>query len=236
VVVGVTNEPESLVTKHIDKKKMKFPVAIVGGSEFDAAYGVRGFPSSFLIGPDGTVEWAGHPAGFPESVLETMIEGLDLPPVLNGDYEDIQENFAARKFGKAWKSVERDLAKSPEDAQLKTASDYMTTSVTDKLAAAEAAIGEGQYGKARRLYEELSDVWAGVPGADAAKGLLAELKKKKDAKDELSASEKLDDAVALFRKGELEKAAKAFAVIAKKYPETPSGQRAEELAELHPLD
>jgi hypothetical protein len=46
VVVGVTNEPESLVTKHIDKKKMNFPVAIVGGDDFDRAYGVRAFPSS----------------------------------------------------------------------------------------------------------------------------------------------------------------------------------------------
>jgi TolA-binding protein len=108
--------------------------------------------------------------------------------------------------------------------------------VTDKLATAETAIGEGQYGKARRLYEELLDAWKDVPGADAAKAALAELKKDKEAKDELSASEKLDDAVELFRKGELEKAAKSFAVIAKKYPDTPSGRRAEELAELHPLD
>jgi thioredoxin-like negative regulator of GroEL len=236
VVVGVTNEPESLVTKHIDKKKMNFPVAIVGGDDFDRAYGVRAFPSSFLIGPDGTVEWAGHPGNFPEDVLEKLLEKLDLPPELNGDYADIRENLAARKYGKAWKAVERDLAKNPEDAQLKAASEFLGKGVTDRLAAAEAAIGEGQYGKARRLYDELLGPWSDVPGADAAKAALAELKKNKDAKNELAASDKLDDAIALFRKGELEKAAKSFAVIAKKYPETPSGKRAEVVAELHPLD
>lgn len=236
MVVGVTNEPESLVTKHIAKKKMKFPVAIVGGSDFDKMYGVRGFPSSFLVGPDGTVEWAGHPGNFPESVLEKMLEELELPPELNGDYEEIQESFAERRYGKAWKAIERDLSKDPDDDQLKGASEFLTKTVADKLAAAEAAIGEAEYGKARRLYEELLDAWKDVPGADAAKPALAELKKNKDAKDELSASEKLDDAVALFRKGKLEKAAKSFAVIAKKYPDTPSGLRAEELAELHPLD
>jgi hypothetical protein len=232
----VTNEPESLVTKHIDKKKMKFPVAIVGGSEFDRAYGVKGFPSSFLIGPDGTVEWAGHPGNFPDSELERLLEHVRLPPALGDEHEDLRELLAGRSFDKAWKQVERDLARNAEDEQLKTVSEYLASSVTDMLASAEAAVGEGQFGKARRIYEELQDDWKGVPGAEAAKAALAELKKNKEAKDELSASEKLDDAIALFRKGELEKAAKSFAVIAKKYPDTPSGRRAEELAELHPLD
>lgn len=236
MVVGVTNEPESLVTKHIQKKKMKFPVAIVGGADFDRMYGVRAFPSSFLVGPDGTVEWAGHPAAFPESVLEKMLERVVMPPAVPADFEDLAERLAARDYGKAWKQLERDLSANAGNEGLKAVSEFLTKTVADKLAEAEAAAGEGRFGKARRIYEELGDAWKDVPGAEEAKPLLDQLKKNRDAKDELSASEKLDDAVELFRKGKLDKAAKAFAVIAKKHPDTPSGRRAEELAELHPLD
>ena len=43
MVVGVTNEPESLVTKHVEKVGMEFPVARVQGESADGPYGIRGF-------------------------------------------------------------------------------------------------------------------------------------------------------------------------------------------------
>ena len=52
----------------------------------------------------------------------------------------------------------------------------------------------------------------------------------------MTAADRLDTALEQFRKGDMEKGAKAFASVAKKYPETPSGARAKDLAALYPLD
>ena len=60
VLLSLTDENKATVEKFIKTKPMHY--ALGAGSRTAAAYGVTGIPTAFLIGRDGNLLWAGHPA------------------------------------------------------------------------------------------------------------------------------------------------------------------------------
>jgi len=73
VVVGVTNEDPELVESVVHRQGMEYPVVRVQGGSVDSAYGVRSFPSAFLVGRDGSVVWSGHPGALSGAVIEAAL-------------------------------------------------------------------------------------------------------------------------------------------------------------------
>jgi hypothetical protein len=69
----VTNEDEALVRKKIEQAGMKFPVARTSGDSAERAYGVKGFPSTFLIDAGGRLVWSGHPAELDETKIRDLL-------------------------------------------------------------------------------------------------------------------------------------------------------------------
>lgn len=58
-IVSLTDEPLDKVEKFAKDMKMNY---IVGcGSTSGEDYGVNGIPHAYVIGPDGTIKWDGHP-------------------------------------------------------------------------------------------------------------------------------------------------------------------------------
>ncbi len=102
VVVGVTNEPESLVTKAVDGNRMKFPVAMTKGEDFERAYGVKGFPSSYLVDADGFVAWQGHPGNFDDDQLKELLEVVWVPPALPEKHAALLAKDAVVKIENAY--------------------------------------------------------------------------------------------------------------------------------------
>lgn len=234
MVVGVTNEPESLVAKTVTANKMKFPVAMTKGEDFERAYGVRGFPSSYLIDADGFVVWSGHPGAFEEGLLEELLKDVWLPPALPERHAALNKLLAERNLTKAVAAIDKALAGAPDDADLKAASEALGGRVTALLEAAAAAEQENDFARARKLYTEAVERFAGVPAAAPAKTALAALAKNKAALPELDAADKLDEAVATWRKGDLEKGLKAIRAVARKHEGTVAGKRAAEIADQYP--
>jgi hypothetical protein len=234
VVVGVTNEPDSIVSKDVAKSKMKHPILMVKGEDIDTWYGVDGYPSGYLIDPAGNIVWEGHPGNLDTDWLEEQLATItSVAPVLPEEWKDINGLLVKRKFGKAQAALGKALAKAADNAELKAAQDYITKALDDKLAAAKTATESGEFGRAMQLYTEAGTQFEGLPGVEAAKAGADALKKDKLAADDLAAHGKLQEAIAQWRKGEMEKALRAYSGVAKKYPDTPSGKRAAELAEAH---
>jgi len=75
VVIGVTNDEKSDLEAYLKDNPAGYPIAldtVKGGAEltFDA-YGIKGMPTVFLIGRDGSLSWKG-----PGSKLtDAMVEG-----------------------------------------------------------------------------------------------------------------------------------------------------------------
>jgi thiol-disulfide isomerase/thioredoxin len=58
-IIGLTDEPLSKIEKFAKDMKMNYTVGY--GSTSSEDYGVTGIPHAFVIGPDGTIKWDGHP-------------------------------------------------------------------------------------------------------------------------------------------------------------------------------
>ncbi len=233
VVVGVTNEAESMVVKDVEKSKMAHPIVMISGEETDRVYGINGYPSGFLIDPSGTIVWSGHPGNLDKDELRAMVEKLGLPPALPAEFKDIDELLAGNKLGKAHTALTKALVKAPDSGELKTALEFVTKSLEARLAEAKAHLDNSEFGEALRVWTEVSLRYEGAPGIEAAKAGIDALKKDKTAVEDLAAAEKLKDAVELWRKGDLDKALKAYATVARKYPDTATGKRAAELVSAH---
>jgi len=237
VVVGVTNESKSLVEKTIKKNRMEFPVAMVKTPE-EASYGIRGFPSSFLLDVDGTILWKGHPAAFEKeyskSRLESALKRTSMLPPVPEDHESLLGKYvAADNFAGAYKAATRELRKHPEDESLQKFVSSIEDMAEARAQSARAAEQNDEYGKAREMYSALAKQFAGVPVAEEAEAAGAEIGKNKEAKDDLAAAKKWKTAMASWRKGDFDKALKSVKSIARKYGDTATGQRADEMLSRH---
>ncbi len=76
VILDVDNgkrDSLEILRRHVEEKKIPYAVAFDEGAKTCAAYGIRGYPASFLIGVDGKVIWEGFPLPEVETV-ERLIE------------------------------------------------------------------------------------------------------------------------------------------------------------------
>ncbi|MBI5368635.1 MAG: TlpA family protein disulfide reductase [Planctomycetes bacterium] len=55
------NDTFEALKEHVAEKKLPFAVAHDAGAKTCSAYGIRGYPSAFLVGVDGKVIWQGFP-------------------------------------------------------------------------------------------------------------------------------------------------------------------------------
>lgn len=77
VLVGLSDEPDSKVGPHINRDKT--PYIIGSGSTSGKDWGIRGYPTAFIVDPYGKVKFSGHPADpkFKAAVESTI---KDTPP------------------------------------------------------------------------------------------------------------------------------------------------------------
>jgi len=237
VVVGVTNESKGLVKKTVEKNRMEFPVAMVKTPE-ESNYGIRGFPSSYLLDVDGTILWKGHPANFekeyPPSRLESDLKRTSVIPTIPEESEGLLGKYAASSnFSRAYEAASRELKKHPENEPLKQFAVSIEEMLDARLQIAQAAQDSGSYGKAMEMYLSLAKQFAGVPGAEGAEVAAKEIGKNKEAKDDLAAAKKWRTAMVSWRKGDFDKALKSIKSIAKKYGDTATGGQAEDMLSRH---
>ncbi len=78
VVISLTNEDRK--SGKIDKfvKKMNMNYIVGTGSTSGKDYGVRGIPHSFVVGPDGKIQWMGHPMYGLDKAVDQALKTLSL--------------------------------------------------------------------------------------------------------------------------------------------------------------
>jgi peroxiredoxin len=77
VMIFVAYESKAKLESYVKQYKITWPIAIEPTKTAQKAYGARGYPTSFVIAPNGKVAWKGHPAN---KGLEETIKAL-LPKV-----------------------------------------------------------------------------------------------------------------------------------------------------------
>ncbi|MCA8965139.1 MAG: TlpA family protein disulfide reductase [Planctomycetes bacterium] len=101
VIVGIPiNEAEAVVAPFVTKNEIQHVIGFAPGAM--KAWGVRGVPHSFLIDPDGTIVWAGHPQTLPDAAIEDAVRtARPFVAPLTGQLEPVQQLLNADKLGRA---------------------------------------------------------------------------------------------------------------------------------------
>lgn len=73
LAVNFGDQPET-IGAYFEKEKFTFTPAVQNKGEVSSAFGVRAYPSSYLIGPDGKVVW--RAVGFDEATLRSALDKL----------------------------------------------------------------------------------------------------------------------------------------------------------------
>lgn len=231
MVVGVTNEPESLVERHAEKVGMKFPIALISGSDVDRAYGLRGFPTSYLVDARGRIAWSGHPGMLQDTTIERLLErSTHVAPLGEKDYSKIDKLLAAGELGKADRELARELEGAPQDERLLAARARIAAVATALLEDAAAAAGEGEYGFAVELYTQAEDQLDGLEAAETAAARREAIEDDPEAADELKAYALLAEGRRSLSAGD-EKRARSKLASAAKLEQTASGREARKLVD-----
>jgi hypothetical protein len=233
VVVGVTNEAEGLVKKWIDDNKVKYAIAIVPGKETMAAYDVKGFPSSALVGADGKIDWLGHPANLDSGVLEEALARACVVPPLPPKYASINADLAKKEYGKAHAAIEKALGRG-EDEALSKAKEAIEKLLAAKIAGAEEKEKAGDYAGAIAELDEAAKQWKGMPEADEAAKKAKKWRSDSSIRDQIKFGEDFKRAEALEKTGEPAAKKKAYQIyleISKKAKGTPIGEKAQAAAD-----
>jgi len=236
VVVGITTESKSLVTKHIEKHRMKFPIAIVESDE-ERNYGITGFPTSLLIDTDGTILWRGHPAAFErefsENDLEKVLARARVFPEVPSRYGTVKKNIDKGALGKAWIEAEKKLAKDSSIGELVAVQDRIVEMVNSRMEQAAEAMDEEAFGEACLIYEEIVADFSGMAEAEQAATKIDELEADALCAKDIKAAKKFESAMKSWRDGKFDKALKGLRSVAKQFEGTSTAYRAEELIDKH---
>lgn len=128
VLVTLSDEPKTKVWPYIAKHKLPY---IVGGDARSTleAFGIKGFPTMFLLDPDGKVAWVGHPMQV-EEIIDKLLK--DKPPKGGGLSA---EQSASAEFKAAGKILKRKKYLDAFAAYQRIVSTYADTKSAKKAAA-----------------------------------------------------------------------------------------------------
>ncbi len=229
-VLAVTNEDRATVDAFVEAHKATHPI-VIESSDSMALFGGSGFPSSFLIAPDGKIAWAGHPAGMPESLLEELLTKAKLFPDLPKKLSPIRGKMQKGKLHDAQTA----LTKAKESGKLSEEEttwagklqgwlDWNKKSTVER--AAKAMEAEDFY-TAWLAYQTTAKRWKGAEFAKEAAASAKELLADKGRKAEIDAGKKLAKIVKKIGDASPKKAIKLLKpMTSKKYAETTAGKQA----------
>ena len=81
VFVSVTFEPEEVVSAFIQKKKMLANIGTDTTHQLIKAYGVSGYPTTFLIDKSGVLRWKGYPSHINIEIIDLVLKKQFYPEV-----------------------------------------------------------------------------------------------------------------------------------------------------------
>jgi len=228
----------------VKQKGFVWPQKFDQGSQTSSAWGVTGIPTTFIIGPEGTVLWRGHPAQIDGALADAFKNHppqLVDPKVLADATAAADKVEAALKDGQAASlkllasipaaaKVDKDLA-----ARLVLIEKQVDEYAVKALADIDPLIQDKKYVEAAGKLTELTRNLGALPAAAAAKKKLADLMADPQVKAQFeqltrnkAAEEELVIAKRLQTDGKDDQAYLKYKAIVTNFSGTPAGDQAKE--------
>jgi hypothetical protein len=228
----VSGENEKQIQKvFADELGAKYPLVKIKEAD-KAAYGIRAYPTVYVLDPDGNVVSNSMPG---EQQLEELLKRVVLPPKLPDDakWDAVRAGWKKADYAKLRDQLDKALAAPGLDAAgkdvLTAQREYLDRRMQSTLTRIEA-LGKGpDYVAADDALEAIEKQWKGMAPADAAAKERARFTTDEAVKKELSAGRALQKLLAsydLSKSSTKKKLVPELEKFAKKYEGTHAGKQA----------
>jgi len=228
-VIGVTDESVSLTEPWISANKAEYAYAYDKGGKLSRYFGVDSIPRAVVIGADGTVLYNGHPMELKDEVLAKAVNGALAKPMWewSGAGKGVKGALLKRDY-KGALDLATKLTPADSGPEILAAVQAMVKSKVENLRSARA---RGDYLGAQSAASALQKELVGLPEADEAAKVVAELAADPKALEVIKGQQKLAkiEAKEPGKKKELQAAIDDLHKLQKEYPGTYVDTAANEL-------
>ncbi|MBK9975419.1 MAG: TlpA family protein disulfide reductase [Planctomycetes bacterium] len=233
-LLAVSNEEESKIAGFVNGDK-KPNYTVIRYSKIAELYGLKGWPSAWVLDAEGKVLWADHFLNkIDDAQWEKWLENLAPAKVdkeLAKDLNSAVKSFDKGEIGKAMADTKK-VADAATDDAVKADCDYLLALCDKHVKLFEnkmKAAGDDLVAKAAVMEEGAAKLKGSEVGTKWDTEV-KELKKSKTYKDTAASAEDLAKLKPTLKDLKESTARKKLEAIAKKYPDTPAGKEAAELA------
>jgi hypothetical protein len=210
----VAEEERAPVEAWLSKNAPEMPAALVDTrtrDEMNRDYPVPGYPTAFLLDPDGKVVWTGHPQALKEPAIVPHLENVRVPPVLPAAFAAEQAQLDAGTWAAARTALlARADAPGGLDKRLsvwaKGTAAWIEKRRPKVLDEAAALAAKGWWWDAWDVYDDYTRRFAGMEGVDAARAKTEEIRRDPAAKDDLTMGDDVVKAKEHLAKGKTDAA------------------------------
>lgn len=238
VIVAVLREDnrqnKASIEQFVKDKGIPYLVAIDRGGQTMQAYGIKGYPSSYLVGVDGQVIREQHGPSGMQQAIEGALQQVQLLPQrdLSEAFDGVKAFIKNRRWNHVITRVQKLLKRSGLSDDDRTAGEGLLSDIDEyvgakRLEAVSALEADEEYFKARRELEKLKEVYKGLGTAEAAGKRLKEYRRDRDIKKLLKAGEYMAKAEDMERMSRFKEAAILYQRAAKAAKGTNLADRAE---------
>ena len=232
---------EAQIKSRLTREGWKFPVMrdkderTVRTLGFNGRYGT---PTTLVIDAQGVVRWHGFntqkkTSRQVEAKVDALLESFYVAaiPSFPKELKGSGKAYRARRYGKAYSSAQKVLAKEETPTEVKTLAQQIITNIDAGLSrltlGSAKRRSEGYPRDARTQLETATRVFKGVPGAVAARSALSTLKKDATFKREIKAEKELMKITAMLAQPNAPRQTLLTKLeeLAKEYSDTPVAAR-----------
>lgn len=236
-IVAVSKEDAGTIqSKLIDAKKVTYGVV---KADIGSLYQTRGIPHCWVLDAEGKCLFHGHPSNVTAANVEEWVKELAPTKVdkdLAKELSSAVKAFDKGEYGKALTDTKA-VAAEATDELVKADATYLEGLIQKHIDMSkgkiERAAGAGDKVAQAKELDEAAAKFKGSEIGETWAGESKELKKSKEYKDCAKAGEELEKLRPKIEDMAPKSARKALEKIAEKYPDTPAGKEAAELAKRY---
>lgn len=229
LVMAASKEDKGKIEGWAKDKGATFAFFVDDGGATTNAYGVTGYPSSVILGPDGKVQWQGHPSSLTDQIVEKALEnvilrfGYPFPK----EFAKVKGKIDKKDFAGALTALDAIDAAKEADAEVSATIRADIEGYAADVKKMALSDGEsGDYLAAEATLKELGKQYKGTDIGQGVDAMLKEWKGDATIKNEIKAGQLMVKAKTMERAFAFGAAAGIYAAVTKKYKGTKTAESA----------
>jgi hypothetical protein len=233
VIIGVTNEKESLVDAWVAKNNPGYPIVILANEEIENALQVRAFPAAGVVDSKGMITYAGSGHGYSSALkkaLSKATKGTVIPKALDKVSKALDDNEVGLAYDLLADHLSSGKLEGKDLSMARKLSTYLESEAEEALEDAKEDLADGWIYRAHELIRGQAESKTGFPNAVELQAMIVEIKGATGFEAEMKGGKMYAEVESLLTELEYVKAVKSYRQIYSKYKESAIAEHARSAA------